>query len=104
MPEKKPYDSTLARMAGNIAGSIVGAYTSRDLAYSPEDVANESLDLAWRIVRNLTSKTAPQRHGIDCPKVQHIGEGYLHEYDNDSPYDVDGVLYCGRCHGFMERV
>ena len=26
------------------------------------------------------------RHGIDCPKVEHNGNGYLHEADNDSPY------------------
>lgn len=34
-----------------------------------------------------------------CEKAQH-GErgGYLHAADDDSPYDVDGCSYCGRCH------
>jgi hypothetical protein len=36
---------------------------------------------------------------LACPKVTHLwGAGYLHEADDDRSYDVDGVLYCGRCH------
>jgi len=39
-------------------------------------------------------------HGTSCPKAHHIlGEvGYLHPSEDDAPYDVDGVAYCGRCH------
>lgn len=37
-------------------------------------------------------------HGVECPKVEHVGSGYLHGEGDDSPYDVDGVDYCGRCH------
>lgn len=37
-------------------------------------------------------------HGINCPKVIHEGDGFLHSPDDDSPYSVDGVIYCGRCH------
>jgi hypothetical protein len=38
-------------------------------------------------------------HGISCPKVAHTkGNGYLHDELDDTPYDVDGVMYCGRCH------
>lgn len=44
---------------------------------------------------------AHSQHGIDCPKAQHVGDGYLHAFDDDRPYDVDGVLYCGRCHGWI---
>lgn len=42
-------------------------------------------------------------HGVDCPKVEHLDfrGGYLHGPNDDSPYYVDGVLYCGRCHGWM---
>jgi hypothetical protein len=40
-------------------------------------------------------------HGRDCHKVKHIGGGYLHDADDDKPYDVDGVMYCGRCHGWL---
>ena len=45
---------------------------------------------------------ALRRHGIDCPKVPHTGGGYLHDAADDRPYEVDGVTYCGRCHGWME--
>ena len=38
------------------------------------------------------------RHGIDCPKASHTRDGYLHGEDDDTPYDVDGLSYCGRCH------
>jgi len=38
-------------------------------------------------------------HGTDCPKAPHTNNcGYLHAADDDRPYDVDGVDYCGRCH------
>jgi hypothetical protein len=39
-----------------------------------------------------------EQHGRTCPKAPHNGEGYLHGKDDDSPYTVDGVNYCGRCH------
>lgn len=44
---------------------------------------------------------AHSRHGVDCPKAKHMGGGYLHDADDDRPYDVDNVLYCGRCHGWI---
>lgn len=37
-------------------------------------------------------------HGVNCEKSAHTGDGYMHGEDDDSPYDVDGVMYCGRCH------
>jgi hypothetical protein len=49
-------------------------------------------------------------HGKTCEKVPHepdpriphqrLGrnEGWLHAADDDSPYFVDGLRYCGRCH------
>lgn len=33
---------------------------------------------------------------LTCPKMPR--GGYLHGEDDDSPYSVDGDLYCGRCH------
>jgi hypothetical protein len=42
-------------------------------------------------------------HGRDCPKVPHLSEGYLHAADDDTPYDVDGVVYCGRCHCWLGK-
>lgn len=39
------------------------------------------------------------RHGINCEKIIHSNKGgYLHSEQDDRPYDVDGVKYCGRCH------
>lgn len=43
------------------------------------------------------------RHGVNCQKVIHSGSGYLHGSEDDTPYDVDGVSYCGRCHYAIER-
>lgn len=38
-------------------------------------------------------------HGVNCPKYAHSNcGGYLHDAFDDSPYDVDGQMYCGRCH------
>ena len=37
-------------------------------------------------------------HGLSCLKKQHLGAGYVHVADDDGPYEVDGVIYCGRCH------
>lgn len=43
------------------------------------------------------------RHGVNCPKRRHYDDcAYLHSSDDDSPYDVDGVMYCGRCHRALE--
>lgn len=44
------------------------------------------------------------RHGVDCQKVPHIGTGHLHMANDDTPYDVDGVWYCGRCHVFLPKM
>jgi hypothetical protein len=41
------------------------------------------------------------KHGFNCQKVIHRESGYLHSSEDDSPYDVDGVAYCGRCHMVM---
>src|SRR5882672_2255627 len=40
-------------------------------------------------------------HGQNCNKEPHSGSGYLHDETYDSPFDVDRVLYCGRCHMAM---
>ena len=45
-------------------------------------------------------RPVPLRHGVNCHKAahSHLRNGYLHTRDDDTPYDVDGVAYCGRCH------
>lgn len=38
-------------------------------------------------------------HGKTCPKKPHgPRRGWLHDESDDTPYDIDGVNYCGRCH------
>jgi hypothetical protein len=44
------------------------------------------------------------RHGVDCQKALHSGRGYLHMANDDTPYSVDGVWYCGRCHIFLSTM
>lgn len=46
----------------------------------------------------------PVTHGVDCDKVYHLGEGYLHRADDDTPYPVDGLMYCGRCHTYLGKL
>ena len=41
---------------------------------------------------------SPQHGEGHCLKVPHTRKGYLHGEDDDTPYDVDHVPYCGRCH------
>ena len=45
----------------------------------------------------------PIKHGIECKKVEHIGQGYLHQEFDDSPYDVYVMSYCGRCHTVLGK-
>ena len=55
----------------------------------------------WNTVRCETCGwKEPVRHGLTCEKKPHHkrGGGYLHGEDDDSPYDVDHMIYCGRCH------
>ena len=48
--------------------------------------------------RRAAHRTSYVIHGRTCEKVPHARDGYLHSEDDDTPYDVDGVRYCGRCH------
>jgi hypothetical protein len=70
---------------------------------SPEHTAQNA---AWasRLTALLPDGSIPASHkealvhGINCEKKPHIRTGYLHGEDDDTPYDVDGLKYCGRCH------
>lgn len=46
----------------------------------------------------------PVKHGTDCVKQKHLGGGYLHAENDDTPYDVDGLAYCGRCHEYLGAI
>ena len=40
-----------------------------------------------------------------CEKVWHgIGGEYWHMSHDDTPYIVEDEWYCGRCHGFVEKI
>ncbi len=61
------------------------------------DVLQCLIDLG--IVQYRKEALSASPHGT-CPKQPHDNPegGYLHGKDDNSPYDVDGCLYCGRCH------
>ena len=44
------------------------------------------------------------RHGTNCRKAPHDQPGMLHEESDDRPYEVDGLMYCGRCHVWLPQV
>lgn len=50
-----------------------------------------------------SNKLEQVQHGYDCKKEQHTGNGYLHHHNDDAPYDVDGCIYCGRCHHALSK-
>lgn len=55
-------------------------------------------------IQSCTCLTAPPiTHGVDCRKVTHLGTGagYVHGANDDAPYNVDAVWYCGRCHAWL---
>lgn len=60
-PPKKPYDSTLARMAGNIAGSLVHLKE-----FNPQNdmrldlIADVSVEIAQKIIERLSSAEPPK--------------------------------------------
>ncbi len=54
--------------------------------------------LMGQLKRVIESNEPNNLHSVNCPKKPHIGTGHLHGEDDDSPYLVDGVSYCGRCH------
>lgn len=63
----------------------------------------------WKMIVEMDqADLSPERqrkvHGVNCPKVFHdpARTGYLHDDSDDSPYSVDGVDYCGRCHMGMD--
>ena len=42
------------------------------------------------------------KHGEGCcEKEPHFNLGELHGEKDDSPYCVDGLWYCGRCHCWL---
>lgn len=73
----------------------------------PRDPGPETVQRLKGLVQDLRDELGAVRaqiaiHGVSCPKAEHGATGgYQHQPDDDGPYDVDGVTYCGRCHGWM---
>ena len=61
----------------------------------------EAIQIAAMALRFVLDLCEVQ-HGKNCEKKIHSGDGHLHGPDDDSPYDVDGASYCGRCHRWLE--
>lgn len=49
-------------------------------------------------------QSAVFEHGKDCRKSKHDprAKGYMHGAKEDTPYDVGGLLKCGRCYTWMD--
>jgi hypothetical protein len=58
MPDKKPYDSTLVRVAGNIASGMCAVGSTRSDFVTRKAIAKESLELATEIIRLATEANA----------------------------------------------
>lgn len=71
----------------------------------PERFFNRQVNNAAKGIGDMP-ETGTVTHGVNCPKIPHICSrtGWLHGEKDDGPYDVDGVLYCGRCHVFLNSV
>jgi hypothetical protein len=59
--------------------------------------------LMGEVAARAAAPAAELQHGIDCPKAAHI-EGrcdYLHDANDDRPFDGGETTFCGRCHYWM---
>lgn len=74
--------------------------TTQMVQQAKHDVLEAEVERAIVKLADATGDDTVVRHGVSCQKVSHATteRGYLHSDDDDSPYDVDGVMYCGRCH------
>lgn len=92
------YESSLLTGTAVLMGQVVaGLRLEADPVLRAETKARLDRDAADR-----RKRLAVVRHGIDCRKSEHQGEGYMHGASDDSPYSVDGLTYCGRCHHHIE--
>lgn len=58
---KRPYDSTVARIAGNIAGELLRqAQADPDHVWTDDTVARDAVDLARAIVRRVMKTEDPE--------------------------------------------
>ena len=73
-------------------------HSERDIAAAVAVLREVNGPMFDWLLRVLDGRPRYSAHGVTCPKVEHTGTGHLHGAEDDWPYDVDGVRYCGRCH------
>lgn len=94
----KKAESRVRELEG-LASQVVRAWKTFDLAEGDWERTDSERTLSNSIeTLGEAMVGASVAHGKTCPKVPHFGTGHLHAEDDDKPYDVDGVSYCGRCH------
>lgn len=76
----------------------INNWAADDRLWTTQDTVQVNLTTFSRTILGLQKDNGMVTHGVDCHKVTHVGEGHLHGEDDDTPYMVDGVMYCGRCH------
>lgn len=76
----------------------VSAAAKRQTAPTPDRAVDLMADLEQSVAAAKEARTRRLQPTLSCPKAPHTGTGYLHAEDDDRPYDIDGVTYCGRCH------
>ncbi len=75
--------------------------------YEPKDSDNQGVPVAESDAHAREPECGMRPvsvwHGKTCQRQEHTKGGYGHDFDDDSPYDVDGVSYCGRCHHCLDE-
>lgn len=104
MSEKRPYDSTVARIAGNIAAGLIGGQYCQGSggALNTQEVVSVSVDLARRIVAALT----PPPDGRDTPARRGSLQGRnlpRRACSQERPPSAPGCLAFPRCGGLPSR-
>jgi hypothetical protein len=95
------------------ADDLPAAEIDRRFAEAKQEIVSRgrrSLIRAWGSTAMEKQADSIIEHGKTCEKVPHVpdpripherqgaNEGWLHAGDDDGPYFVDGLRYCGRCH------
>ena len=91
-----PETGLIVGLADTREGAIADAVQT--LETMVEALQGPSREDIERAKDHASDPTSPVIHGRTCEKAPHVREGYLHDASDDTPYDVDGVRYCGRCH------
>ena len=87
-----------ARKAGHQVGQWAAVQRAIDGGAFVETTVFITAEETIRTVDKPKARQPRVQHGVTCQKVDHLGSGYLHGADDDRPYDVDNVVYCGRGH------